>query len=74
MTEKTKLDIALLLPAVPDARDACVRRLGDILTAKKGIETAHLVDASPGGVNQICIHFDPKQLSFGEVRELAIRA
>ena len=25
-------------------------------------------------MNQICIHFDPKQLSFGEVRELAIRA
>ncbi|MFO1002724.1 MAG: heavy metal translocating P-type ATPase [Planctomycetaceae bacterium] len=74
MTEKTKLDIALLLPAVPDARDACVRRLGDILTAKKGIETAHLVDTSLDGVNQICIHFDPDQLSIGEVRELAIRA
>ena len=74
MTEKTKLDIALLLPAVPDARDACVRRLGDILTAKKGIETAHLVDTSLGGVSQICIHFDPDQLSIGEVRELAIRA
>jgi Cd2+/Zn2+-exporting ATPase len=74
MTEKTKLDIALLLPAVPDARDACVRRLGDILTAKKGIDTAHLVDTSLNGVNQICIHFDPDQLSIGEVRELAIRA
>lgn len=74
MTEKTKLDIALLLPAVPDARDACVRRLGDMLTAKKGIETAHLVDTSLGGVSQICIHFDPDQLSIGEVRELAIRA
>jgi Cd2+/Zn2+-exporting ATPase len=74
MTEKTKLDIALMLPAVPDARDACVRRLGDILTAKKGIETAHLVDTSLDGVNQICIHFDPDQLSIGEVRELAIRA
>lgn len=74
MTEKTKLDIALMLPAVPDARDACVRRLGDILTAKKGIETAHLVDTSRGGVSQICIHFDPDQLSIGEVRELAIRA
>ena len=74
MTEKTKLDIALLLPAVPDARDACIRRLGDILTAKKGIETAHLVDTSQGGVSQICVHFDPDQLSIGEVRELAIRA
>ncbi len=74
MTEKTKLDIALLLPAVPDARDACVRRLGDILTAKKGIETAHLVDTNLDGLSQICIHFDPDQLSIGEVRELAIRA
>ncbi len=74
MTEKTKLDIALLLPAVPDARDACVRRLSDILLAKKGIQSAHLVDTTAEGVNQICIHFDPTRMSIGEVRELAIRA
>jgi Cd2+/Zn2+-exporting ATPase len=75
MTERTKLDIALLLPAVPDGHDACVRRLESILRVKKGIEAAHLVDTtSPGGISQICIHFDPEQLSLGEVRALALQA
>ncbi len=44
MTVKTRIEIALLLPAVPDARDACVQRLGDLLRANDGIEAAHLPD------------------------------
>ena len=36
MTEKTRIEIALLLPTVPDARDACVKRLGAQLSAHPG--------------------------------------
>ena len=74
MTEKTRIEIALLLPAVPDARDACVQRLGDLLKAKEGIEAAHLADMKDKGPGQICIHYDPDRLSIGEVRDLARRA
>jgi len=74
MTEKTRIEIALLLPAVPDARDACVRRLGDLLKAKDGIEAAHLLDMTDKEAGKICIHYDLDRLSIGEVRDLARRA
>ena len=38
MVEKAKIEISLLLPEVLDARDACVKRLDDLLEAKEGIE------------------------------------
>ena len=74
MTEKTRIEIARLLPAVPDARDACVLRLGDLLRANDGIEAAHLPDTNGKEPGQICIHYDPGRLTIGEVRDLAQRA
>jgi len=74
MPEKIKIELALLLPAVPDARDACVQRLSDLLKGKDGIESAHLVNHTDRGQNEICIHYDPSRLSMGEVRDLARRA
>jgi len=74
MIEKTRLDIALLLPTVPDAHDGCLQRLADLLSAKVGIEAAHLTGVNGAGTGQICIHYDPDRLSIGEVRALARRA
>ena len=74
MTEKSQIEIGLLLPSVPDVRDACVRRLVELLKSKNGIETAHVPDTNGKGSEQICIHYDPQQLSIGQVRELAGRA
>ena len=74
MTEKTQIEIALLLPTVPDARDQCVQRLSDLLRANEGIEAAHLPNGNGTPSDQICIHYDPDQLSLSEVRELARRA
>lgn len=74
MTEKTLFEVALLLPAIPDAHDACVQRLSDLLKAKAGIEDVHLKKDVGDGLGQICIHFDPARLSIGEVRELAHRS
>ncbi len=74
MTEKTRIEIALLLPEVPDARDKCIQRLGDLLRANEGIEVAHLLGMKDKGSDQICIHYDPARLSISEVRDLAQRA
>lgn len=74
MIEKTRIDIALLLPTVPDAHDACLQRLADLLSAKVGIEAAHLTGVKVAGPGQISIHYDPDRLSIGEVRALAHRA
>ncbi|WP_459556835.1 heavy metal translocating P-type ATPase [Lacunimicrobium album] len=73
MSEKTHLDIQLILPAIPDSYDACVDRLGALLEAKNGIESVHLLKKEHKGTGQICIHYDPKLISIGEVRELALR-
>ena len=74
MAEKTKIEISVLLPAVPDVRDACVGRLADLLEAKEGIHNAHTLQASGDQADQLCVHFDPERLSIAEVRELAKRA
>lgn len=74
MTKKTKIEIALLLPKVPDTRDACVHRLSELLKGSDGIETAHLAEQAVQGHDEICIHYDPQRLSIGEVRALARRA
>lgn len=73
MSEKTRMEINLVLPAVPDKRDACVQRLVDLLGTKEGIESVHLREISESEPGQFCIHFDPQQFSVGEVREFAIR-
>ena len=74
MSAKTLIEIGLVLPVIPDARDACVLRLTELLTAKEGIETAHVKNTIGMGQDQICIHFDPNRISLGEVRALAKRA
>lgn len=42
MSEKLKLDLSLILPDVPDERDACVGRLSELLQAE-GMEQAHVI-------------------------------
>ena len=74
MIEKSRIEIGLLLPSVSDARDGCVQRLADLLKSKDGIESAHVKNAAGEASDQLCIHYDPKQLSIGQVRDLAKRA
>ncbi len=68
MAEKLKLDLSLVLPDVPDERDACVGRLTELLQAE-GLEKVHLVRED--GSARLCLHYDPQQFSVSRVRELA---
>ena len=78
MTNKVKIRLALVLPSVPNAHDACIRRLNDSLKSQQGILSAHLVSrhdvSSDQGLEEVCIHYDPDQLSIAQVREIAHRA
>ncbi len=67
---KLHLELPLLLPDLPDARDRCVSALIHTLSARSGIVDAHVVDeaASPA---ELCIHYDPDLISLERVRELA---
>ncbi len=71
MPEKLQLDLPVLLPGVPDARDACVRRLIGGLVSKDGVERAHVVEASGDGPAKLCIHYDADALSLPRIRQMA---
>ena len=68
MAEKCTVELALVLPDVPDERDACVERLTHLLQAE-GLEKVHLVHED--GSTRLCLHYDPQQFSVSRVRELA---
>ncbi|WP_298433523.1 heavy metal translocating P-type ATPase [Geobacter sp.] len=70
-TEKLTLDLTLTLPAIPDERDSCVRRLTELLEAK-GLERVHLVRED--GTARLCLHYDPERFTVTQVRELALAA
>ena len=68
---KLSLNLPVLLPEVPDARDRCVDRLLEALRAEPAIDAAHLKEGSPP---EVCIHYDPDQLALEKVEALAKRA
>ena len=68
MAEKLELDLSLVLPEIPDERDACVGRLTNLLQAE-GLEKVHLVHENGGA--RLCLHYDPQRFSVSRVRELA---
>lgn len=71
MDLKTRFDLPLLLPDVPDERDECVRRLTALLENRPGVTKVHVVtgkdgdDGEPAGGDEssatpaLCLHYDP---------------
>ena len=74
MTHTVQLDLAVLLPEVPDERDVCVQRLIDRLSARPGVERVHLVEASGSTPARLCIHYDPGTLPLARIKRLARQA
>ena len=61
--EKTKINLDILLPEVPDERDECVCRVIGSLETVRGIEKVHIVPGDKEAKAQICFHFDPELIS-----------
>ncbi|MBA4158766.1 MAG: heavy-metal-associated domain-containing protein [Gemmatimonadetes bacterium] len=74
MTKTLRLDLPLLLPDVPDTRDACVARLESMLGEKQGIRRTHLLRSEIPGATLLCLHYDPDTLSLAEVERIAAGA
>ena len=74
MSEPLRLDLPVLLPDAPDARDACAARLTAALAATPGVEKVHVVPAEEGRPAQLCVHYDPAQLALPRIRRLAQQA
>jgi Zn2+/Cd2+-exporting ATPase len=68
MTEKLSLQLALVLPGVPDERDSCIQRLTDNLQAQ-GLEKVHVVQQD--GKPFLCLHYDPTRTALPQVRSMA---
>ncbi|MGW8307417.1 MAG: heavy metal translocating P-type ATPase [Achromobacter pulmonis] len=68
MTEKLSLQLTIVLPGVPDERDACIQRLTDVLQAQ-GLEKVHVTQQD--GKPLLCLHYDPTTIGPPQVRNLA---
>jgi Cd2+/Zn2+-exporting ATPase len=73
LMEKTiDLEIPLIMPGVENDKDECLNRLETSFQSYKGIIRAHVErDKSPV---DLCIHYDPNQLTLSDVKRLAERA
>jgi len=74
MTNRTRIDLALLLPDAAGEGDRCFERLVELLQNKTGITDAHIITRSEEQPGQVCIHVDPDLVSVHDVRHLALQA
>jgi Cd2+/Zn2+-exporting ATPase len=66
---KLRIDLPLLLPDLPDLRDACVARLQALLSPRRGVLRTHV--RSGTSRPELCVHYDPAVISGEDVRQLA---
>ena len=71
MSDRIQLDFPILLPDVPDAKDACVERLTSSLQEREGVARAHVRAAANGEPDALCVHYDPDVVSLPRIRQMA---
>lgn len=72
--EKTRINLDILLPGVPDERDECVARIIKSLESKRGIDKVHVVPEDGNKKAQLCFHYDASVISISKVEEFAKKA
>lgn len=72
--EKTRINLDILLPEVPDERDECVARIIALLQNKRGIDRVHVIPEEGNKKAQLCFHYDPSEVSLNKVEQLAKKA
>jgi Cd2+/Zn2+-exporting ATPase len=72
--KKIQLNIDLLLPDVPDEKDACVRRILEELKDEPGLEKVHVLPAKDAQPAQLCLHIDTSVTTIKEVEKIAKEA
>src|ERR1044072_1400205 len=74
MMEKTRINLDILLPEVPNERDECVNRIIKSLEYKRGIDKVHVIPADGNNKAQLCFHYDPSEISISKVEQLPRKA
>src|SRR5690242_2638063 len=72
--EKTRINLDVVLPDVPDEKDACVQRIIRDLSDKRGIEKVHVIPETLGSKAQLCFHYNPDLISIEKIERIAKRA
>ena len=72
--EKTRINLDILLPELPNERDECVRRIVKALEYRRGIDKVHIVPEEGNKKAQLCFHYDPSIISINKVEQLANEA
>ncbi len=67
MTEKLFVQLALVLPGIPDEQDACIARVTTMLQMQ-GLEKVHVVHQD--GKPVLCLHYDPAKVNLAQVRSM----
>ena len=67
--KRVRIELPVLLPEIPDGRDACVQRLQALLSPTRGITGTHLV--GDAGRTLLCLHYDADTITLAEVQGLA---
>jgi Cd2+/Zn2+-exporting ATPase len=71
---KIKIDLDIVLPDIPDAKDECVQRIIAATKKRKGIEKVHVVPETTTSKAKLCFHYNPEEISIDEVQHLAEEA
>lgn len=72
--EKTRINLDIFLPEVPDERDECVTRIIKSLEYKRGIDKVHIVPEEGNKKAQLCFHYNPDKISVNKIEQLAKQA
>lgn len=72
--EKTRINLDILLPEIPNERDECVLRIINRLQYKRGIDKVHIIPEEGNREAQLCLHYDPAVVSINDVEQLAKEA
>jgi len=55
--EKTRINLEILLPEIPDERDECVHRIIGTMARKRGIDKVHVIPEDGNSKAQLCFHY-----------------
>jgi len=69
--DKVKIDLDIILPNIPDEKDACVQRIISALENKRGIEKVHVVPETETSKAKLCFHYNSDEISIEQVQRLA---
>lgn len=72
--EKTKINLDVVLPDIPDEKDECVQRIISELNGRHGIEEVHIVNKTDASQAQLCFHYDPESITIEKIQKLAQQA